>query len=431
MALKQTGSVPSGPSDLIPLGFADGRYQAKSAGEAVYGAFPNAVPSYKAKALNPSVPIKFAVLSDSTSDGYADVYQGASTSWDHVWPQLLMAKLRAQQALPTGGDGWIPASVPTGWQGGYRYSPTILRPTGFALDMLNTQIGIPGALWLQSGHASNVWDVEYQLSPGVTAVDVVTTRYGQGTVNIVCANSAATTTVSGDATREFKRITNPGASIRLAANNGVGFALLGVFEYVGDEAKGFRMMNFAYAGITAAEIHSWLGNSTYSMKPMIAAHQPDVVFICAGSNDLSNAGKTPAEAMQSLGGIALEVLNAAPNATPVFIMRPNPSTEFATLTQLVKDNAAQVNAQVLDLRNDPRIALSNTSLYIADGVHFSSAGDEAMADLMADYMKVQTSSTVTPASVQAQIDAALTAKIQVVTALPAVGTPGVLYLKTE
>ncbi|OZF47584.1 hypothetical protein CH292_19375 [Rhodococcus sp. 14-2470-1a] len=369
-----------------------GLYFFSSAAAGVDGALAAASPAYKSAALAASTSaLRLMVLSDSTSDSFVGGgVNGGSTRWADTWPNRLARKLRAQLTLPAGGVGWIPPSPPT-WPGGYDYDTTVRRPVNYTeMDELNFQIGIPGSLWLQQGHGTNVYDVEYPLSPGTSSVDLVTTGYG-GLIQVTCANSAANTTFDSTGDRKVTRVTNPGAWVRLVGASSpapVGFALLGIYEYVGDEASGVRMLNLAQAAIQAAEVHSWLQNPAFSTKPLIAAYAPDVAVVVLGSNDLSAGGKTPQQTMESMGGAALEVKSVAPDCEVVFVMRPNPAAEFSALTNLIVANASSIGARVLDVRTDPRIALSVPGLYVADGVHFSAAGDEAMADLMLDYMKV-------------------------------------------
>ncbi|OZF00868.1 hypothetical protein CH300_20240 [Rhodococcus sp. 15-1154-1] len=363
-----------------------------SSAAATDGVLATASPVYKAAAKAASTAaLRLMVLSDSTSDSFVGGgVNGGSTRWADTWPNRLARKLRAQLSLPAGGVGWIPPSPPT-WPGGYDYDTAIRRPANYTeMDELNFQIGIPGSLWLQQGHGTNVYDVEYPLSPGTTSVDLVTTGYG-GLIQVTCANSAANTTFDSAGDRKVTRITNPGAWVRLvgaASPAPVGFALLGIYEHVGDETAGVRMLNLAQAAIQAAEVHSWLQNPAFSTKPMIGSYAPDVCLVVLGSNDLSSGGKTPQQAMESMGGVALEVKSVAPDCEVVFVMRPNPAPEFSALTNLIVANAPSIGAYALDVRTDPRIALTVPGLYVSDGVHFSAAGDEAMADLMLDYMKV-------------------------------------------
>lgn len=337
-------------------------------------------------------PLKMAVLSDSTSDSYVGGgVNGGSTNWGDTWPNRLSRKLRAQQGLPTGGRGWIPPSTPT-WPGGYDYDTSVRLPANYTeMDELNFQLGIPGSLWLQDGHATNVYQVQVPLTAGCTSVDIVTTGYG-GAIHFVRSNG--TTVVLADSTgdRVVTRVTNPGTSITIKApeGSGLGFAYLGLFEYVGDEDAGIRMFNLAQAAIRANEVQSWLGNSTFSMLPMLAAYQPDVLLVVLGSNDFpQDPAPTPETVLNSLGAIAMSVNSVAANCQVIFVHRPNPAQFWVDFGNMLGANAGTVGATVLNLAVDDRLTLGNTTLYVSDGVHFTSAGDEVMADVVSEHLKVE------------------------------------------
>ena len=372
---------------------------------------------YRDAAQNTDVePLKMAVLSDSTSDSYVGGgVNGGSTNWGDTWPNRLSKKMRAQQGLPTGGRGWIPPSTPT-WPGGYDYDTSTRTPANYTeMDELNFQIGIPGSLWLQDGHPTNIYQVQVPLTPGCTSVDIVTTGYG-GAIHFVRSNG--TTVVLADSTgdRTVTRVTNPGTSVTIKApeGSGLGFAYLGLFEYVGDENAGFRMFNLAQAAIRAGEVQSWLGDAAKSTLPMLAAYQPDLLLVVLGSNDFAAPEPPPqGVVLNYLGQIAMSVNSVAANCQVIFVHRPNPLQSWVDFGAMLEAGAPSVGATVLNLAVDNRLTLGNTTLYVSDGVHFTAAGDEVMAGVVADHLKVEKevpSAGLSEEEVQALIDATFVAK---------------------
>ena len=349
----------------------------------------------KAKAAD-SEALKILVLSDSTSDGFSGGLAGTSINWDDVWPLRLAELLRSQIRLPAGGRGWVPATTPTA-PSGYNYRTTTLKPSNWnTLDEMNYSAGMPGGLWLNRGRVegSQVWadEVEYQLSPGTTSVEVCLTGYGAN-VEITCQKAPFRRDYQTQNPDEVRWVTiaDPGTSISFKASTGQGFGLFGLIEHIGDEFNGVQMMNMAIAGITAQQIYTWLQDSGRSMKRAIAHYQPDVVLIVAGSNDVGDANISPADTLNYLGGIAMEVTAVAPDVLPIFVMRNNPDPDYAALVNLVKNNAGSVGGMTIDLSQEPRLALNAGGIYIADNQHYSVSGDVMMAQIMGEQLKVQRS----------------------------------------
>ncbi|MFF1531480.1 hypothetical protein, partial [Cellulomonas sp. NPDC058312] len=199
--------------------------------------------------------LKLLTLGDSTNDGYGK--PGGPNAWSKTWPLKLAELLRTNLGLAAGGRGWVGPSTPLA-PGNYEWSPATLAPTGFALDDLTTQIGIPGSLWLQRGHASNVDEVTWTLSAGTTAVDVITTGYGGNLVITPAAGSPVTIDSTGD--RTITRVTNPGATINVHGATGVGIAVLGIIEYIGDTTAGVTQWNLSRGAMAAHEYAAWLAD---------------------------------------------------------------------------------------------------------------------------------------------------------------------------
>ncbi|WP_032376760.1 SGNH/GDSL hydrolase family protein [Rhodococcoides fascians] len=344
------------------------------------GALAAASSYYKSAALaSGTTRLKLLTLGDSTNDGFGA--PGGPNSWAKTWPQRLAELLRTQLGRPAGGRGWIPPSPPVG-PASYSYNTAQQLPAGRSLDALNFQIGIPGALWLQRGHATNVDEVVYTLSAGVTAVDVLTTGYG-GNMIFTAANAGASITKSSTGDRVITRITNPGASLSIRGDVGVGIALLGIIEHVGDEGAGVTQVNLSQASIRAFEVAGWLTGSDKSTLPLIAAYNPHVALITLGSNDKSS-GRTQAEMSSAMTTIAERLRSVSAQMELVFIVRPDSDAAWTAYGNNIVTTAATLGARSLDLRGQ----LTSPSLYIADGVHFNEAGEDAMAALVLDYMKV-------------------------------------------
>lgn len=349
----------------------------------------------KAQAAD-SEALRILVLGDSTGDGFSGGLQGTSTSWDDIWPLRLAELLRSQIRLPAGGRGWVPPSPPTA-PSGYNYKTATLKPTNYnTIDQLSYSAGMPGSLWLNRGRVegANVWvdEVEYQLSPGTTSVEVCLTGYGAN-VEITCQKAPFRRDYQTQNPDEVRWITivDPGTSISFKAATNQGFGLYGLIEHVGDEFNGVQVMNMSIAGITAEQIYAWMSSDQMSMKRAVAHFKPDVVLIVAGSNDVGGAGLSPETTLNNLGGIAMQVTSVAPDVLPIFVMRNNPDPDYATLVNLVKGNAGSVGGMTIDLSQDPRLALSPAGIYIADNQHYTVAGDLMMAQIMAEQLKVQRS----------------------------------------
>lgn len=347
------------------------------------GALAAASSYYKSAALaSGSTRLKLLTLGDSTNDGFGS--PGGPSSWAKVWPQRLVELLRSQLGRPAGGRGWIPPSPPVG-PGSYSFDTAQRLPAGRSLDALNFQIGIPGSLWLQRGHATNADEVLYTLSPGVTAVDVLTTGYG-GDMIVTAANAGASITKDSAGDRVITRVTNPGATLSIRGSNtpsNVGLALLGIIEHVGDDGAGVTQVNLSQASIRAFEVAGWLSESDKSMLPLIDMYDPHVALITLGSNDKST-GRTQAQMSAAMTTIVDRLRSASAQMEIVFIVRPDPDSAWTAYGNNIIATAATLGVRSLDLRG----RLSSPSLYIADGVHFNEAGEDAMAALMLDYMKV-------------------------------------------
>ena len=388
----------------------------------ILGPMATARPGYAAKAqASKASALRIAVLSDSTSDGFTNGLTGGSTNWRDIWPSRLAGLLREQYGLPAGGAGWIPPKPPT-FVTGYNYNTAIQEPTAYTgYDDLNWSFGMPGGLWLQEGHATNKYRVRYPLTAGTTSVDVVTSRFGDGVVNITCANAASNKSISGEAERQFTRVNNPGAWVQIEGASGVGFAMLGIVEYVGDENNGVQVLNLSQAAIQASEVRGWLENPSFSTKPLISAFQPDVVLICLGNNDFGAGDNVdPNTVLGHLTAVAQACQSAVPGVEIVFVHRPDASAEWVNFGTLLEANATSMDATVLNLATDPRLTVDNTSLYLSDQIHFSAQGDEVMANVVADYMRVEKESTgggLSEEEVETIVDAAIAANVPAVQTL--------------
>lgn len=408
-----------------------------------YGPFAEANPSYKAAAKAAGTSgLRTVVLSDSTSDAFSGGRTGAgnqtSTAWKDAWPGRLNRKIRDQLGLPAGGVGWIPPNTPTP-PGGYAYRTTLLEPSDWnTIDDLTFNQGIPGSMWLQRGRVEGsaiyIDTVTYNLTPGTTSIDVYISGYG-ALIEIQTSNGARDYQTAGNGDeKRWITITNPGAQVRFRANSGQGFTMLGLMEYVGDEVAGSKMMNLAIAGVRGEEVYSWLQDPVRAIKQSITRYNPQLAIVVLGSNDIGY-GRTPGEVLNILGGITMELKNAVPNINVLLVMRENPDVNYQQLVTLVKQNAASVGASVLDVGLDPRLDLSAAGIYITDNEHYSSAGDEMMAVVMAEHLKVEkTSGALTEAQVQTLISTAISAipppasqasnyKITAAVATPAGGAP--------
>ncbi|MFE5699990.1 SGNH/GDSL hydrolase family protein [Rhodococcus koreensis] len=327
--------------------------------------------------------LKLLTIGDSTNDGYGK--PGGPDAWAKTWPLKLAELLRANLGVSAGGRGWVGPSTPLA-PGSYVWSPSTLAPAGFALDDLTTQIGIPGSLWLQRGHASNVDEVTWTLSAGVTAVDVITTGYGGNLVITPATGSPVTIDSTGD--RKITRVTNPGATINVHGAAGVGIAVLGIIEHIGDATAGVTQWNLSRGAMAAHEYAAWLADGAKSLKPIIGTYAPHVALVCLGANDYAT-GRTPSQLGTALTAIHTHIKAVSPATEVVVLIRPladDPAqaTTWTTYVGTIVSTAATLGARVLDVRS----TLTGPGLYIADGVHLTEAGNAALAGLVRDYMKV-------------------------------------------
>lgn len=379
--------VPAGGVDGQVLGLVGGQLAWVNGGAVdVDGPLAQASSAYRTAALAAgSSRLRLAALGDSSWDGYGN--PGGPDIWAKTAPINLAELLRTDLGLAVGGRGWIPPSTPLA-PGNYEYVPAALLPNGYALDDLTTQVGIPGSLWLQRGHASNVDEVTYTLSVGTTAVDIVTTGYGGNMTFTPASGSPVTIDSTGD--RVITRITNPGATVNIHAASGVGIALLGIVEHVGDQAAGVTMWNLARGAMAAHEFAAWLADGDKSLKPMIGTYAPHVLFVGLGANDYQN-GRTPTELGTALTAIHTQVTAVSAATELVYVIRslpddPEQATTWTIYAETITSTAAAVGAHVLDLR--PSVPNGTSGLYLLDGVHYTEAGNLAVAQAIAEYMHV-------------------------------------------
>ncbi|OZE90200.1 hypothetical protein CH302_27500 [Rhodococcus sp. 15-2388-1-1a] len=364
-------------------------------GAAADGELAAASSVYRSAALaSGSSRLKLLALMDSTGDGFGN--PGGPDQWSKVWPLKLAELLRTHLGRPAGGRGWVPVSNPLA-PGSYVWRPSTLLPTtATATDPLGSQIGIPGSLWLQRGHATNVDEVRWTLSAGVTSVDVVHTGYGASDNGLVitAANTAASVTKNSIGDRVVTRITNPGATIDVHGAPGVGLAALGIVEYVGDENAGVTMWNLSQGSMAAHEYAAWITDGAFSLRPMIGSYAPHVALVCLGANDYSRA-RTTTQVTTALETIRSSIASVSPGTVTVFVLRPvdpamtteqAPTATWAQFCTAIQSYAAGVGAPVLDLRSS--VPASGGGLYLGDKVHWTEAGQNAAAAAALDYMKV-------------------------------------------
>lgn len=393
-----------------------------------FGPLANASARYKEKAQAAKVdPLKLLVLSDSTSDGYTGGLPGGSTRWQDVWPQRLAALLREQLKLKMGGTNWIPTKTPT-IPNEYNYATATYAPPGKSLDDTNFNFGMPGGLWLQQGDANRVYDVTFPLKAGTTSVVVHTNGfYGTVLINGVGYSS------NGD--RMYTRILNPGSTLHVVGDTGIGFALFGITEYVGDEAVGVHMRNMSQSAIQAQQFLGFLQDTGKATRSAIQQYAPDVALILLGSNDIG-AGRSAEEAMVALGGVGQELQGLVPDIELVYVIRPHAAGAiWADLSNRIVTGAGTIGAHVFDMQ-DVLPPVSDRSIWLSDSMHLNAAGDQLVAEELAKYLKVEKQEApagLTEEEVSAIADGRFAAKQKIVTNYPTAEemVPGVLYLRVR
>ncbi|QYB01486.1 SGNH/GDSL hydrolase family protein [Rhodococcus sp. USK10] len=350
------------------------------------GPLAQASVAYKSAAQSAGTTrLRLLTIADSTGDGYGK--PGGPDDWTKTWPLKTAELLRQRLGVSGGGRGWVGASTPLE-PGNYEWLPATLTPAGLALDDLTTQIGIPGSLWLQRGDGARVDEVTWTLSPGTTAVDVVTTGYGGNMIITPAAGSPITKDTAGD--RVVTRVTNPGATVNIHGAEGVGFAILGIVEYVGDDVRGVTQWNLSRGAMAAHECAAWLDEEDMSLSPMIGAYSPHVALVCLGANDYDR-GRTPAQLQTALAAIHATITTASPGTEVVFIIRsldddPGQGTTWTAYVDAIAGVATETGGHVLDLR--PTVPNDAPELYLGDGVHYTEAGNIVIAQTVAEFLSV-------------------------------------------
>nr|WP_296763741.1 SGNH/GDSL hydrolase family protein [Rhodococcus sp. (in: high G+C Gram-positive bacteria)] len=349
--------------------------------------------TYRAAAKNAGASrLKILTIGDSTTDGFGN--PGGPDQWSKTWPVRIAELMRTELKLPAGGRGWVPCMTPLD-PGSYVYRVSALGPAGrTAVDTLGSQIGIPGSMWLQRGHATNADEVTWNNLTGVTSAQVVTTGYGPAGSLIITPQSGAVRNLDSTGERVFTSIATPGASLKVNSSDGNGIAALGMVEYKGDETAGVTTYNLGQGSMAAHEYLFWMTQGGYSLKPMIGQIAPHVALVCLGANDFQR-GRPLQTIVENLGGLRMEIQSASPNTEVVFVLRPvdplatleqAPAFTWDELCANVIAAAEGIGAPVLDLRG--KVPASGTDLYINDRIHLTEAGNLAYASALRDFMKV-------------------------------------------
>jgi hypothetical protein len=279
----------------------------------------------------------------------------------------------------------VPSSHPLD-AGNYVYDDVSVLSGGTSADAIGGQVGVPGALWLQPGNGTTYDTVRWNLAAGVTAVDVVTTGYPDGTLIITSANSPAdpNPVIDADGFRTLTRITNPGSWVQL--EGGAGIASLGLIEYVGDDTAGVTHWNLSQGAMAAHEYAYWLNTpGEFSTAGLVEILDPHVALVNLGANDYES-GRTATELADAITTLHTKIVERAPSVDVVFIIRPladGVGETWAAYSETIVTTAATLGAHVLDLRG-----FAGSGYFIADGVHFTEAGNAAYADSVLDYLKV-------------------------------------------
>ena len=365
-----------------------------SDGAAGDGGLATALPSYKPFALgSDNDPLKILTIGDFTNDGLGN--PGGPDQWRKTWPLKMAVLLRTLLGLSEGGRNWIPAVTPMN-PSNYVYRPSILGPVDRpGYDFLNIQSGVPGGLWMQEGHTINKFTVTYNLNPGVTSIDIVNSRYDDGIIDVMPATGSPIE-MSGNARLEFTRINNPGASVTILPRDGVGYALFGIVEYIGDENAGVHQYNLSQGSAAAFDYAAWLSNESYSFKELVSNIQPRLVLMSLGAQDFSR-GRTIFQFTSALTEIRDHLMQAAPGAILVPIIRPlddesiteaEPEATWGQFSSALLSWAEPLDITVLDLRET---IPSEGEFYLQDKLHLNELGNTAYSTAVADFLKVDVS----------------------------------------
>ncbi|WP_371053643.1 SGNH/GDSL hydrolase family protein [Rhodococcus gordoniae] len=401
LAAAKRAEDAAASADLLPDGGTDGQILAKSGtglawidpptggGSISDGPLAIASATYRSTALAAKAGtgrLRMVTIADSTGDGYAGGQAGAPTSWSQTWPVSVGAALRTGLGITPGGRGWVGPATPLA-EANYAYTVADRAPAGYGRDDLAGQIGIPGSLWLQDGHASNVDKVTWTLDPAVTSVDLVLAAYGNALTVTTATRGAQTITPSGDPVTV--RIADPGVSLSIENGTASGFAVLGMVEYRGDETAGVTTWNLSQASTTAATWATWLSGADMTLSPVLAGFAPQVALVCLGSNDFGT-GRTSAQLRASLASVHASLRAASPGVVVVFVVRDLPDTGWDAFADAIVAEAAVLGAHALDLR--AVVPASTAGAYLADEVHLTVAGNDRFADAVADFMRVGSAS---------------------------------------
>lgn len=325
--------------------------------------------------------LKVMVFGDSSNDGFGQ--PGGPTDVGQIWTYKMAEFLRADMGLPAGGRGWIPAS--NGGPGEYGYAPVTMTPAGANVDDLTWQVGVPRSIWLQAGQTATFNKLRWELSAGTTSVDILVSGYTNTNMLITSAAiPAGTSKVSGDGSPlTIHRVTNPGAWIAVNPVTN-GFGVLGIVEYKGDETSGIQVRNHSLAGIVTEDTYDWTNIVDGSLTPMIQNYLPDLVLLTLGSNDIDTAVDVPTFRTNVLN-LHNRIKTLSPNSTIVWILRDQNVAEWPAYSDNIADVVEPQGGSVLDLRDVMR---GRAYAVIADGVHYTPAGNERVARLVKSHLRV-------------------------------------------
>ena len=349
------------------------------------------------------------VVGSSHNDAAGTPSEGFNGVIDEM--RLYGRALTAQEVndlfVATGTSTNLPPTVTITSPGGGPVSGTV-NYTASASDSDGSVLGVHFRI---DGVISAVEDTS---SPYAADVDTVLYSDGNHTLTAVARDDVGNVTISSPVTVTFNnnksRVMPLGDSLTygILSNDNPDNELGGYRKYLWETARanGITTIDFvgslSSGGLTMDRDHEGHPGWTVtqiagSINAWLAAHQPDSILICIGTNDLNEIGATPAVVLSRLSSLLDQIHSVRPSATLLVANLPGVSAnnQFPGITtQEVNDFNAGVpglvNSRIgqgwaisfVDLFGQSGLDRAATSAdFSPDGLHPSLAGYAKLANI--------------------------------------------------
>lgn len=345
-----------------------------------------------------AAPADIMFFGDSITAGYQ------ATALAKRWATVLPTILRTRYPTPgvTGGAGYQSARHMANASGNYPDDPFAnvggaqTAYPAFGLDLVSWTLSATGQsiTWTFTG----------------TGFDIDYTKYvGGGTFSWSVDGGAATNVATsagaidtGTPVVQIRSLAAASHTVTCTWVSGTSF-INGGFAYNGDEAAGIRGTVLATVGFSTS---LWLPTSSASRfwTASVARRPPDLVFITLGANDFgsSTARVTPATFKANLQTMITAIKAGASGYVPSFVLMPvwsmvttlaplAPYNDYVAVQYQIAAEDPDGAVAVLDLqqRVNPGAAGGTVGGFLPDKTHPADAGNQAVAEMVADFLAVQ------------------------------------------